>query len=360
MKEKILEEIGMKKIVSMVMCLVLLCGVVGCTNRSNDVEKTVVISDINGDEVEIPQNPEKIVCRSGNGTSFVVGMGHSDKLVGTADYVLTNPWISVFMDNSEHLQGYGWSPSSEEIYKTGADLVMLADPDVAFNLRKDGIRAICYKQYNEQEILDSAKLIGKIMHEEEYASNWIQYYKSINNYIDSKLNAVEESDRPKVYYIYGQSNKGLGRTDGGGSITQHWVEGAGGVFTTKDLPNDGPKITVEEAISRNPDVILIGGVHSSALKDELLNSPEWSSVPAVKNNHIFQIPIGFTAWDFYGVEYPLLKLWVSKMLYPELIDKDMHVETKEFYKQFFGKDFSDEQIDYILKALNPEGNRYEN
>ena len=183
---------------------------------------------------------------------------------------------------------------------------------------------------------------------------------SINNYIDSKLNAVEESDRPKVYYIYGQSNKGLGRTDGGGSITQHWVEGAGGVFTTKDLPNDGPKITVEEASSRNPDVILIGGVHSSALKDELLNSPEWSSVPAVKNNHIFQIPIGFTAWDFYGVEYPLLKLWVSKMLYPELIDKDMHVETKEFYKQFFGKDFSDEQIDYILKALNPEGNRYEN
>ena len=102
----------MKKIVSIVLCLVLLCGVVGCTNRSNDVEKTVVISDINGDEVEIPQNPEKIVCRSGNGTSFVVGMGHSDKLVGTADYVLTNPWISVFMDNSEQTSKIG----SREFY----------------------------------------------------------------------------------------------------------------------------------------------------------------------------------------------------------------------------------------------------
>ena len=320
------------------------------------------ITDINGDKVVIPENIERVICRSGNGTSFMVAMGYADKLVGTADYVVTNPWADKFCDGISSLPVFGWSPSSEEIYAVGADLVMVADPEVASALRTDGIPAICYKQYNEQEIVDSAELLGELFGDsaKEYSEEWLQYYTETNEYISEKIGNISEDDKPVVYYVYGQSNKGLGRTAGGDSIIQFLIEGAGGKFSTADLPNDGPKITEEDAISRNPDVIMISGIYSAELKSELENSPEWSQVTAVSENQVYQMPIGFISWDFYGVEYPLLKLWIAKQLYPDLIDKDLHEETKAFHEKFYGVDFSDEEIDYILNALSPDGTPYEN
>ena len=343
-----------------VLAVIILFLFTACSETSISDNKAVRIVDINSDEVTIPSEINKVICRSGNGTSFMVAMGLGDKLVGTANYVVTNPWADVFHQNITKLPSFGWAPSSEEIYAVGADVVMLADPEVAANLRNDGISALCYKQYNEQEIIDSAKLMGEIFGEDatRYADKWIEYYHQTNMIIENALKDVKEEDRPVVYYIYGSSNKGLGRTDGGGSITQFWVEGAGGVFSTSDLPNDGPKITEEEAIKRNPDVILIGGVYSSQLKNDLMLSPEWSNVPAVSEQRIYKIPIGFIPWDFYGVEYPLLKLWVAKQLYPDLIEIDMHSTVKDFYKDFYSVELTDTQIDYILKGLSPDGTEF--
>ena len=319
------------------------------------------ITDINGDLVNVPTEINKIVCRSGNGTSFLVGMGLADKLVGTADYVVTNPWCDKFYKGISSLPTFGWSPSSEEIYAMNCDLVMVADPEVSASLRTDGISAICYKQYNEKEIVESVVLLGELFGQnaKAYSERWIEYYSETNDYIESKINTISEEEKPVVYYIYGQSNKGLGRTAGGDSIIEVLIEGAGGKFATSDLSNDGPKITEEDAISRNPDIILISGIYSAELKDDLNNSPQWKQVPAVKNAAIYQMPIGFISWDFYGVEYPLLKLWIAQQLYPDLIDIDMHQETKQFHKDFYGIELTDDEVDYMLNALAPDGNPYE-
>lgn len=348
----------MKKISILIVFVMLCFCITGCSDKF-DENNTRIITDINGDLVEIPQEIKSILCRSGNGTSFIVAMGQEDKLVGTADYVLTNPWCKIFSEKVANLPGFGWSPSAEEAYSIGADLVMVADPEVAHDLRKDGLNAICYKQYNETEILESVKLMGELFDKQEFAKKWTDYYLQTDGYLRNKLNYVENSEKPNVYYIYGQSNKGVGRTAGGDSIIQYLIESAGGNFITKDLSNDGPTITEEDAIERNPDVIFISGVYGRELKDTLLNSPEWSEVPAVKEGRIYQMPIGFTSWDFYGVEFPLLKLWTAQKLYPELIDVDIHAETKKFHKEFYNVEFTDNQIYYILNALTPDGNEYE-
>lgn len=352
--------IKIKRIVIGILTASMMLTCVACNgNQTKDEERTVIV-DTNGDEVSVPKEIDKVICRSGNGTSFMVAMGYGERLAGTADYVVTNPWADEFYKGISNLPTFGWSPSSEEIYAVDADLVMLADPDVAGDLREDGISAICYKQYNEKEILDSVRVLGELFGEDakEYGDKWIEYYNQTDAIIEEALKDISEENKPTVYYIYGQSNKGVGRTSGGGSIEQFWIEEAGGVFSTADLPNDGPKITEEEAIKRNPDVVFIGGIYSSVLEKEIYSSPEWSEVPAVKEGKIYNIPIGFTSWDFYGVEFPLLKLWAAQQMYPECFDVDMNVITKDFYKEFYGMEFSDEQIDYILKGLSPNGTEF--
>lgn len=350
----------LKKITVGLIIASMMLSSVGCGNKQVKEAEWVTIVDTNGDEVTIPTEIDKVICRSGNGTSFMVAMGYGDRLAGTADYVVTNPWADVFYEGISDLPTFGWSPSSEEVYAVEADLVMLADPEVAGNLREDGISAICYKQYNEKEILDSVRVLGELFGEdaETYGEKWIEYYNNKDAIIEEALKDVKDEDKLVVYNIYGQSYKGVGRTSGGGSIDQFWVEEAGGIFSTADLPNDGPKITEEEAIKRNPDVIFIGGIYSSVLEAEILSSPEWSEVPAVKEGRIYNIPIGFTGWDFYGVEFPLLKLWAAQQMYPECFDIDMHAVTKDFYKEFYNIEFADEQIDYILKGLSPDGTEF--
>ena len=383
----------MKKTLSLLTCLVTLFAAVGCgsgtaSSSSADISSSQVstvsselpelsdssastvseaaeagkhtITDINGDSVTVSREINRVVSRSGNGTSFLVAMGLGDKLVGTADYVVTNPWVERFYNGISALPQFKWTPNNEEIIALNADLVMFPDPEVCESLRNDGVPAVCYKQYNEQEIVASANLLGELFGEsaKTYTDKWLEYYNETEKYISEKISTVQEEDRPGVYYIYGQSNKGLGRTAGGGSINEVMIEGAGGRFLTSDLSNDGPTITEEEAISRNPDVIMIGGIYGSDLQDELEGKPEWSGVKAVKDQKIFRIPVGFISWDFYGVEYPLLKLWIAKQLYPELIDKDMHEETKSFHKDFYGIELTDDEVDHILNGLDPNGEKY--
>lgn len=351
----------MKKMLFLLLAIFQFMTLCSCgTNTGGTVENTKSITDINGDKVTIPANVQKVICRSGNGTSFIVAMGYADTLVGTADYVVTSLWADHFVQGISSLPTFGWSPSSEEIYAVGADLVMLADPEGAHNLRNDGINAICYKQYTESEILQSAELMGEIFGDEAkaYADRWIAYYREVDDYLDSVLQDIPEVEKPVVYYVYGQSNKGVGRTSGGGSIEQFWIEASGGIFATPDLPNDGPTITEEEAIKRDPDVILVGGIHGHKLCNEIMESPVWAEVSAVISDRVVQIPMGFLPWDFYGVEFPLLRLWVSKQLYPDLVEIDMHRVTKEFYRDFYDMTLSDEEVTYILNGLSPEGEYY--
>lgn len=349
-----------KKFICVIIVMVQFLMMGACGNAVDSAKDTVIINDINGDNVTIPADIEKVICRSGNGTSFIVAMGYADKLIGTADYVVTNPWADRFAKGISKMATFGWAPSSEEIFAVGADLVMVADPEVASSLRSDGIDAVCYKQYNEEEIIASAKLMGNIFGEEatDYVNEWIAYYNEIDTYLDKALSTINDEEKPIVYYIYGQSNKGVGRTSGGGSIEQFWIENAGGIFATTDLSNDGPTITEEEVISRNPEVIFIGGIYSSLLKEELMRNPAWSNVSAVSDGSIYQIPIGFIPWDFYGVEFPLLRLWATKQIYPELIDMDMQKTTKDFYDKFYKMNFSDEEISFILNGLSPEGTEF--
>jgi iron complex transport system substrate-binding protein len=65
---------------------------------------------------------------------------------------------------------------------------------------------------------------------------------------------------------------------------------AGGVNMTADEPITYPRISIEEVISKKPDIILItsmerGGTFAKAKEDWM----KWTSIPAVKNKRVYLI-----------------------------------------------------------------------
>ena len=344
----------MKKIFSLLFVSMLSA----CTGAK--AAETKVVKDLAGVEVTIPSNPSRIVCRSGNGTSFIVGMGLQDKLVGTANYMLPNPWVNYFCKDIENIPGFAWEPSAEELYAVNADLVMLPDPIVAETLRSGGLTAVCYKQYNTEEILSSITFLKEVFNDKKvdnYLNKWLNYYNTTIGYVSEQLKDIKEEDRLIVHYVYAASNKGPTRSVGGGGIYESWAEQSGLVLATKEYKAETKNVNEEELLKIDPEIIMIGGNAQEDVYNDLLKNTTWAGVKALKNNKVFRIPVGFLSWDMYGVEYPLWVLWTAKQVYPDLIDKDITTETSNFYKEFYNKELPSEQLNNLLNGKSPNGQK---
>lgn len=321
---------------------------------------TKTVKDLAGVEVSIPSHPERIVCRSGNGTSFLVAMGLEDRLVGTANYMLPNPWVDYFCPRIKDIPGFAWEPSAEELFATNTDLVMLPDPLVAESLRTGGLTAVTYKQYNIGEILSSVDFLKNVFDDNQsksFLDDWLSYYHETINYVEKQLKDIKEEDRLIVHYVYAASNKGPTRSVGGGGIYESWAEQSGMSLATKQYPAENKYANEEELLKIDPDIIMIGGNAQEDVYDALLVNTTWSGVKALKNNKVFRIPVGFLSWDMYGIEYPLWVLWTAKQVYPDLIEKDIAQETYSFYKKFYNKELSNTHLNNLLNGKSPDGRK---
>jgi iron complex transport system substrate-binding protein len=93
-------------------------------------------------------------------------------------------------------------------------------------------------------------------------------------------------------------------------------------------------------------------VNESGVADYILNSRQWSSLSAVKNRKVYQMPNGISRWGHPGsLETPMAILWTAKTLYPNLFSGlDMVSETKSFYKEFYNYDLPEELVRQILSG----------
>lgn len=318
----------------------------------------VEIFDIEGDKVLIKETPQRIVARTANATSFLVGMGLQEKVVGTMDAIAVNTWSNRFVSNIADIPSFPWEPSIESLYEVNADLVMLADPAICRKLRDKGITAITYKQYNEEEMLKSAELLSDIFKDKkDYIEKWLSYYEVTMDKINNHIKDIDFEDRPKVYYVYGQSNKGLYRSGGGETINTTMIELAGGRNVLRDASSSITKFNPEEVLSKDPEYVFIGGVYQNLLIDQMKSDELWKSISAVKNNNIYHIPLGFIPWDLYGLEFPLLLKHICHTLYKDF-EFDLITETKEFISEFYNIEFTDTEISFMAEGLNEHGVRF--
>lgn len=93
------------------------------------------------------------------------------------------------------------------------------------------------------------------------------------------------------------------------------------------------------------------------LNDELFSSEEWSQIAAIKDKHVFKVPMGMAAWNRYSIEIALMIPWTASVIYPEYYSFDAVQETIAFYKEFSGIELTEEQASYIIEGLTPNGEK---
>jgi len=88
-----------------------------------------------------------------------------------------------------------------------------------------------------------------------------------------------------------------------------------------------------------------------------MTNSQWSPLKAVKDNRVYQMPIGISRWGHPGgLETPLAIMWTAKELYPEQFkDLDIREEARSFYQTFFNYQVSDKMLTNILNGKGMRG-----
>lgn len=253
------------------------------TEASEETEAeaaTFVFTDSLGHEVEIPENPEKIVSISPALTEIVYALGAGDKLVGRTDY--DDYPVEVFD-----------VPSVGDLYSPDLEAIAALEPDLVIAssiFTEESFDAITALGIPTVIIVDEESFDGTygIIADVAEVLGMADAGDALNNDLKARYDAatadvIESEDAPSVYYCMGFGEYGE-FTAGGDTFINDIITSAGAKNAAGDV--DGWAFSVEALVEADPDIILL----STWCDYEMFTTTApYSELSAVKNGQVYSI-----------------------------------------------------------------------
>jgi iron complex transport system substrate-binding protein len=324
--------------------------------------ETRIIMDQRGIEVEVPREINRLVALPmplpsiifsvvGSGES-VIGM-HPTAMVATERSILAKMAPELLQAETGFVTK-GFEVGIEELLKLNPDVVIQWGhvPEVVELMERVGLPVIVIEhrgdsQANFEEWL---RIVGELFGREERASELAGMQREIISKVMTRAAEIEQADRPRVLLLFRVDN-GQVITVGGDTHHNFWIEGSGGINVARDL-SGWKNVDMEQILEWNPEVIFISNFTDHMPQDILENritGQDWRDAAAVINGRVYKIPEGVYRWEPPNAERALLFKWAAQKYFPEVFaDLDMHQIIREFYREFFEYELTDEQIRAIL------------
>ena len=333
-------------------------------------EGTITITDQNGMEVVIPENPSRLVTTALPLPSIYALTGAPiENLVGV------HPGSTSAIENSVMAAMYPQLSGIADNFINGTDVnveeLLKLEPDVVLYwaeyleqyeaMTNAGITAVGVKPQDNGNVLSTLEswlsIMGEIFGTTGKVDKVIEYGRKLETEIAEKTAQIPEEDRQKVLYLYNHSEDDIS-VSGNGFYGQYWIDAAGGINVAADL-NGATSVNMEQIYEWNPDLIIIT-TFTETMPEDLYNNTidgqDWSHIDAVKNGKVYKEPLGVYRWFPPSGDAPLMLMWMANTLYPEVFDYDMEDEIEEYYERFYNYDLEEKQIEGILSA-NPEADK---
>ncbi len=372
-----------RKILLVLMALVFLLSVSGCTKTIDDaispettVEVTNAPAEESGDEPtqEPTEEPYSLEFTDSLGTVFtfeepideVIVLNRQTaeaiKILGAQDVVVATGDTTV--KNMPYL-GYGDLPDVGETGEPDLELIISLNPDVVFahtnrsmELEKQldplGIAVVRIDNYQPEKFTEEMLLLGKILDKQERAQEFLDYISGVEAITRDIVSTIPEEDKPSVLAL----SVGFLNSQGGYRIFPcHSIDGtagvgegyssiiAGGTDATPEIQYDpveaGTTILVDEelVLDANPDAITLHGTwlggysmtDDTQYQEVMENCFEISSLDQLTAGKEGNVYIFHT--DMLGASKRHIGLLqLSKYLYPDLFED---IDPIEYATQYF-------------------------
>ncbi len=354
----------LKKVLSIVLMWIAIlstCTISTSCNLRND-EDTIAVTDMLGNTVKVKKNPKKVACVSRTTYDLLIAFGLSDYIDGVYSSLLSNEWAAVFDANVNERYSLQYEESYETFISRGVDLVFAPEGYIADNLNEHGVPALCVSLYGNPDysnyVYFLADLVKRLWDDKEVSKKvdiWKNNLSSIISDIQTKL-AGFEGEKRTIYYVRGDKNKGISYTDNAGSFTEYAYKVLGMIPLNNRFETNKP--SAEEICAQNPDVFVVGGIYQKTLINELQKEP-YINLDAVKNNQIYNIPIGLTMFEQISVFTSVFLCDQANKFYPDLFNYDVKLQIQELSRIFFEVEITDAEANNMLNGLSREGNSLE-
>ena len=279
-------------------------------------EETRTVVDATGAEVEVPAHPKRIAVPAMVLPNIVYALqGNAENIVSIPPAAYSGWEMSILKDLAPELEDVDttmvnddFSVNVEALADADIDLVLNWDSetDQAEQLKALGIPCVLVSSAKDMDGLKNlVTMLGDALNCEDRAKQATDWYDETMDYFDSKADevaALSEDEMPRVLHFQ----------------------------------------RVHEM------TCFTGGINTYENK---LEGQDWSNVSAVKNHKVYKVPCGLYRWAPPNTfEKPLYMKWTASIVQPEIFsDYDIRTEISDFYKDYYGYELSDEQLDSLLR-----------
>lgn len=360
----------MKKITSLFLALVIVCGMSGClaacnnyrtpnddsTTTKNNVESRNIV-DMRGNTISVPKEVDSYIVLWKSYTGILAMLDGCSGLKG-CDYDVTKDsdgWLFEICPNAKQISIITEEITAEEVGNLDVDVVFWQNSnceDLANQLNDLGIAAVNVDFTDYETMKESVSLAAEVLN----TSTAKKKAEAFNAYLDNAIESVTSvtktyKDENKLTIINLRKVETL-RADGKGTVADTWINAVGALNLVSENNLSGNQfLEIEQIYEWDPDII----VSSVSGDDSIMYSEKiYSPLRAVKNNHVYVNPYGIFAWNRYSVETPLQLYWAASTFYPEDFSHiNIREETKSFYNDFFDYEISNLDVEKILTAKGP-------
>ncbi|MBQ7743757.1 MAG: ABC transporter substrate-binding protein [Lachnospiraceae bacterium] len=387
----------MKKLLSVILVLSMCISLISCANTTQNVEtaaevaeateetqtaevaETHIVVDHGGNEVEVPNKIERIVVTDIFPIPAVLSVffNSADKIVGIAptsmsaakNSLLSKIYPEILNANADFMNGN--VINVEELMKLNPDVVFYSENNneqkevltkagfCAIGISANGWHYDCIETLNHwlQTLTEVFKYSDDISILTERSDKAQKMSNEIYDMIKERVSKLSKEEKKRVFFLF-QYNDSTMLTSGKNFFGEWWAEAVGCINVAEELEKDNSVATnLEQVYAWNPDMIFITNFTTALPKDLYENTVgnyDWSEVKAVKDREVYKLPLGMYRTYTPGIDTPITLLWFAKTAYPGLFsDVDLVKETREYYKNIFDVDLTDDEIKSIF---NPDAN----
>jgi iron complex transport system substrate-binding protein len=367
----------MKKVLVIMLCMIILvgCGTNESAKSNADISNNEkVITDQTGRQVAIPDSIDRIATGrilpfpavyflATESTDKIVGIHPASKSAAKTS-MLGKLSPSILDAQTNFIKG--GDINVEELLKLNTDIVFVYGDkgekmeiyDKA-NIKTVGIKTMSIANGNSIETLNSwLELLGQITDQEERAKEIIGYGRNVEKEIKDKLESVES--KPRGLMLFTQSD-GKNIVSGKGFFGNYWLNATGAVDVAENDIKIKAPVDMEQIYAWNPEVLYITNFTELQPEDFYNNTIEgqdWSQIDAVKNKRVYKIPLGIYRWFPPSGDSPLMLQWLAKKNHPDLFTYDMNEVLKKYYRNYYGYELSEQEVELILNPSDESAKGY--
>lgn len=268
-----------------------------------------------GRTVKLSGPAQKIVSLAPSNTEILYAIGAGKQVIGRDD-------LSDYPAEVKALPSLGGFDkyNYEKLVALKPDLVLLAEinsPAQAKQIEDLGLTV--YYLSNPKTIEDmygNLELVAKMTGHEQEAAALVEPLKARVAAVDEKIKPG--TSRPVVYYELDATDPAKPYTVGPGTFIDQLIMRAGGqdMTTAAGIKDAYPQVSLEQVVSSNPDLIVLGDAMFGVSIESVGQRPGWGKLKAVTGKQVYP-------FDDNTVSRPGPRLVdgleaLAKLLHPEL------------------------------------------